>query len=200
MKKLFIIIILLTSTICYSQRSVHNRVIYKPVNLIEDTVIKKDTFETIQKVMISQDSVVHSQNRTILEKDIEIKDLLKKPAQGSSPMAWLNYLLGLFAIGIVWALSFIKKFEKSTSPLIQRWIGETSDFIKRIQKICLPVSVAIPAILGTGIFTGDIATILGTIEIITLSILGFSLFTTKSPELQGKNKVSEPKNDEQIFQ
>ena len=81
-------------------------------------------------------------------------------------------------------LSWIKKLQNINNPIIQRLVSETSSFIVKIQVICGSIAVIIPILLSMDIFGLYWASILQNIEVAVLAIVGFSLFTTKKPELQ----------------
>jgi len=162
------------------------------------TVIKQMQPEKIADKIITLDSsnkvskkTIAVQNDTIQAKSKVIEDLkLQMPSKGAGLGNWINFLLGVLAIVVVWCLSFIKKLSQSKIPLLQRLAGEASDFVKKIQYSCTAISVIIPTLMGTITLGDTLTSILGTIEIICLAIAGFSLFLVKKPEELQVNKTT----------
>lgn len=173
-------IIFLASGMCFAQ-SVKTDTVKKNI-----AVLKLDTMSNIElalKVM-EHDSALKAAADTIAKKETIIKELPVKPAEGSEPIAWIDYIIALAAFLVLWILSKLKYLQGIEIPIIQRLVSETSAFIKKIQNICLTISTLIPVLMSLGVITGYTASILGNIEIICLGILGFTMFTTKKPELQ----------------
>ena len=135
-------------------------------------------------LIVQQDSTIKALKDTVAAKDVVIKALPQKPEAGSKPIAWIDYIIAVGAFIMLWFLSKLKYLQTINIPIIQRFVSETSSFINRIQQICVVISIIIPIIIGLGLFSGYILSILGNIEIIVLAIAGFTLFTTKRPDLQ----------------
>ena len=206
MKKLILIItIILTvlaglwlSTQSYSQVKFPDKSIKfdtATLNTVKERGLdKKSTTELAVKVVQQSDSI-SVQKDSIVAKEQVIKDLkLKVPPKDSGLGAWINYLIGLLSIIVIWALSFIKKLSTSNIPLFQRLAGEASGFVKKIQGTCVAIAALIPMLMGSIEFSTTVISILGTVEIICLAITGFSLFLVKNSN-DIKVKVPEVKEE-----
>ena len=173
MKKLFLFTIMLmfiTST--FAQKEA----IIKDTTKVE---VSYDTLTNIEKtaVLLEKDSIINSQNELI-------QKLPVKPEVNAKPIQWVDYIIAILSILVVWGLSWVKKLQNINNPIIQRLVSETSSFIVKIQVICGSIAVIIPILLSMDIFGLYWSSILQNIEVAVLAIVGFSLFTTKKPELQ----------------
>lgn len=154
----------------------------KVLGISPETSTQVDTLtrtELIEQIAI-QDSTIKAANDTIAQ----YKSIPVKPNAGSTPFAWINWVIALIVFIVLWFLSKLKYLSTIQVPLIQRFASETSTFIKKIQAGCLTLSVLIPILIEMGIFTGYWLSILTNIEIAVLAIAGFTLFTTKNARLQ----------------
>lgn len=173
MKKLFLFtIMLLFITFSFAQKK----------TIIKDTVkveVSYDTLTNVEKTnaLLEKDSVIREQNELI-------QKLPVKPEVNAKPIQWIDYVIAIISILIVWGLSWIKKLQNINNPIIQRLVSETSSFIVKIQVICGSIAVIIPVLLSMDVFGLYWSSILQNIEVAVLAIVGFSLFTTKKPELQ----------------
>lgn len=113
---------------------------------------------------------------------------VNKPVDTSSVWDWLGYVIGIAAIIILKGISQWKALQYSSSPLIQRFIAETSTFLKRVQKQSLILTGILSGILlanQQGQFLAPITlSIINNLNVICLSISGLILFTSKNPEHQ----------------
>ena len=141
--------------------------------------VSYDTLTNMEKtaVLLEKDSIINSQNELI-------QKLPVKPEVNAKPIQWVDYIIAILSILVVWGLSWIKKLQNINNPIIQRLVSETSSFIVKIQVICGSIAVIIPVLLSMDIFGLYWSSILQNIEVAVLAIVGFSLFTTKKPELQ----------------
>ena len=146
---------------------------------------------TLSQKIMKLDSIVEMQDSIISVKDSVIKAQEKvinsippKPDKGAKAAEWINYVIAILSFLVVWLISKIKYLQTVQNPIIQRLVSETSTFIKRIQVICGAISVLIPVVMMLGVFGDYGISILNNIEVALLAIVGFTMFTTKKPELQ----------------
>lgn len=169
------------SMICFSQRPIHNRVVYKPVNLniIEDSIVKKDSLDSLYRVIEVKEEVIHSQNRAITAKENEIEKL-KKPTTKSF-MDWGCYIIAWGLGLLLFVLSFIKTFQNSKWVLIQRLASETTPFWNKVQYYCGSAALIIPFFMGylKDSISDYSFNVLGVITTTLLVIAGTALFTKK---------------------
>ena len=167
------------------------------LNTVKERGLDKLSVPELAVQVVKQSDSLKIAKDSLVAKEKVINEIkLKVPAKDSGFGAWVNYLLGLLAIMVIWALSFIKKLSTSNIPLFQRLAGEASGFVKKIQGVCVAISALIPMLMGSLELSTTVISILGTIEIICLAITGFSLFLvknsndikTKVPEVKEENK------------
>jgi hypothetical protein len=197
-KLIYLTVYLLIANVCIAQNSVHIpdkaiRSVKQTKNIKANDTIKVDTFAldltkmpkpALVVKVLEQDSIIRDNISTVNAKNTVIDSLktqiktLPKPA-GSNPIDYIVYFIALIGILLLFGLSFVKKFQNSKIPLIQRLVADTTPFWKGVMKIAGFISVIIPTILSIGIVNSYTFSVLGTIEIVTLAITGMSLFTKK---------------------
>jgi len=180
MKKITFILLLFIAGGIYGQ----NLTTTEKLSKVFEKKLDTKTNPNLSLRIIQQDSTIKALKDTITAKNVIIKTVPQKPETGSKPIAWIDYFIALGAFIILWFLSKLKYLQTINVPIIQRFVSETSSFINKIQQICVVFSVIIPIIIGLGVFSGYVLSIFGNFEIIFLSIAGFTLFTTKRPDLQ----------------
>jgi hypothetical protein len=93
----------------------------------------------------------------------------------------------------VWSLSFVKGLSQSKILLLKRLGTEASSGIKKVQAICGSISAIIPTVLATTTLPATIVSDLNIVEIICLTITGFSCFLVKdASKLDTTAKVTQP--------
>lgn len=207
MKKLFLLISLIICGASYSQINIPNKVrpetsvstrpdapkpVYKSVifDTTTKTIINKDSINNLINIIIEKDSLLQDVKDSNETKVKIIKNLkLDIPPKDSGFGAWVNYLIGLLSIFVVWCISFIPKLKNSNITLFQRLGNEASNFVKSIQYTCGTIAALIPLLMSSINFSVTVVSILGSIEIICLSITGFSLFLVKNTsDIKTNNK------------
>ena len=140
---------------------------------------------------IKADTITKSKvDSTVVTKDTakSVTDIttlnVSKPVT-KSPIAWITYVTVLLATVLLKVLPNVSAFanllNKSNNVLIKRYISETSEFMHRIGVSALLIGGIIAC--AAPYTTGDTLTILKAVGVMCASIGGFTLITTKNPEL-----------------
>jgi len=172
------------STQSYSQKQTINLKAHTPDSstYVKAKGLNIDTMsiDEIIKTVVAVKNEANVLKDSISKQAITINGMkIEKPTDSNKSM-WINYLLGLFAILIVWSLSFVKGLSQSKILLLKRLGTEASDFVKRCQIIAGSISAIIPSLLGSMTLPTNIVNILNIVEVIALTVTGFSLFLVKN--------------------
>jgi len=185
------------STQSYSQKQTINLKAHTPDSstYVKAKGLNIDTMsiDEIIKTVVAVKNEANALKDSISKQAITINGMkIEKPTDSNKSM-WINYLLGLFAILIVWSLSFVKGLSQSKILLLKRLGTEASSGIKKIQAICGSISAIIPTVLATTTLPATIVSDLNIVEIICLTITGFSCFLVKdASKLDTTAKVTQP--------
>jgi hypothetical protein len=151
--------------------------ITKTAEVIDTTVLK-----TPVEIMLAKKLVTNN-----VKSDSTIKALTPptKPEPDAKPIAWLEYIIALAAIVVVWLTTRWPAVNKwmlaSGNQLLIRLASETTSFLNKIGITCFTIASAITGILTAGLFTGEyIISILKSICIICFAIAGTVMVTKKS--------------------
>ena len=114
-------------------------------------------------------------------------DLPIKPETGNVGNM-LGYIICVVVVIVARILPMFKKvqdfFGGINSPLIQRWLSETSKFMIKLNSFSLVATVVITSLLSMNILTGYWVDILTTLNIAFIAIAGLTVVTTNNPNLQ----------------
>ena len=189
MKAKFLILILFFSIgIGFSQQQSPKKLINLKAHVQDSSTYVKakglniDTMsiDEIIKTVVAVKNQANALKDSVNKQAITINGLkIVKPDVNSGMPSWVEYFLGLLAIIIVWALSFIKSLGTSKIAILKRLGMEASNFVKRIQAVCGSISEIIPTLLATTKLPATLTFDLNIIEFIALSITLFACFLVK---------------------
>ncbi|MEI7962128.1 MAG: hypothetical protein WCI04_07370 [archaeon] len=155
------------------------------------TMPKRAEIKKATELVVVNDSLKEA-NDTLLKAKNEALDSLQKvktelikvaKPTTKTPIEWINYILYVLAVCLLWFLSTITKLQDSKYEIIQRLVAETSSRMKQVQIYSISLASGLFLLSQFYTFTNETyVEIINNLVVICSAISVFVFFTSKKAE------------------